>query len=987
MPVARRLMSGPWSPAWIMTILLLAGFSELQAQEERVVSSRAAAAPAPASATPQQPNAGGENAEKKDGENGEKKDGESSEGSEKKEGDDSGAPTAVKRDTATEQANPINTEVKWADDGAVQFSFHNQPWKIVLQWIADASKLSFDWQELPGDALNLTTTRSYKLEEARDLLNRHLLSRGYTMLVHGEILSVVKLGDLKASLVPRVKPEQLNDLPEHSIVKVSFNLDWLIAEEAATELQPMLTDAGRINKLSRTNRLEVIDTAGSLRDIWNILQDEQSDDGQEQLIKTFQLKHRRASDVITLLRPLVGLDNPSTGGPTTGMDPRMMQQAMQQMQKMMQQAQKNQAGGAGKKEMETRLVLNNRENMIIAQAAPDQMAIIEKAIDAIDVERNAGSSLNKSLFRLQVYRLQTIDPQTLVDLLKELGDLDPGTMLKVGKDKKTIMAWADLADHLTIKQLVERVDSSGRELEVIRLRRLEAEYVAGTIMTLMGPKEKEDNSSRYDYFGFYGYGRRNQQEESTDSFRVDADLQGNQLLVYANPVEMDEIRRLLQKLGELPDPDARDPGYRVFELNPEDDPAAIMRQLQELWRRKNKLELNVPEQKPDEKAGTDNDTAARSVRSGRSTLVGYQEDDSSQPAPEEAVSAESTESAVSPATSAEVEEFFQEAKAASEGKNPNDGAPVKISVAEDGRLIVACDDPVALAEIEDMMRFVAKPTQSFRIYTMKYQSPYWVALTLEEYFELEEDDDDGGYRGYYYYRYGPGSRDNKKSLSLSERRIPQFIWDDYTSTILVKDADARQLQTIEELIKIYDAPSPADTRSMRVQEIFRMKNARAEVVAQAIKDVFRDLLSSNDKALEKPGGEQKQQSSRGYSYFDYGGGGGDEEDDPVKFKGLLSIGIDQGSNTLIVSAQQRLMPTIKSMVEELDKAAERSSGVRILELDPSVDLGLIQDRLSKMLGPNRGAQPNQNGQQNPNGRPTPEQMQQMQQAAAAAGNG
>ena len=82
---------------------------------------------------------------------------------------------AVKREAVTEQANPINEEVRWADDREVQFSVHNQPWKVVLQRIADASKLSLDWQELLGDALNLTTTRSYGLDEVRDVLNRHLL--------------------------------------------------------------------------------------------------------------------------------------------------------------------------------------------------------------------------------------------------------------------------------------------------------------------------------------------------------------------------------------------------------------------------------------------------------------------------------------------------------------------------------------------------------------------------------------------------------------------------------------------------------------------------------------------------------------------------------------------------------------------------------------------------------------------------------------------
>lgn len=891
------------------------------------------------------------------------KDGDETE--EKKDGEKGEAAglTPVKPEAPAEAPNPINEEVKWTDDGAVQFSFRNQPWKDVLQWISDASQLTLQWQELPGDALNLTTTHSYSLEEARDLLNRLLLSRGYTILVHGEILQVFKLNELKSSLVPRVTPEQLDALPDHSIVKVSFNLDWLIAEEAAEELKPMLTDAGRISKLSRTNRLEVIDTVVSLRDIWHILNAEQSDTGQEQLVRTFHLQHRRASDVIGLLRSLLGLENPSSGGPVQGMDPRMMQQAMQQMQQMMQRAQQNNKGGTpAKKEQKTRMVLNHRENMILVQAAPDQMAIIEKAIAEIDVPSESGRSILQNMNRLKIYRLETVDPQTLVDLLQELGDLDPGTTLKVDKDKKAIVAWAGLADHLTITTLVERLDSTGREFDVIPLRRLDAEYVAGTIMTLMGPKEKEEDNSRSRYWG-WGYGRNSEKEEEESTFRVDADLQDNRLLVYANPVEMEEIHGLLQKLGELPDPNSPDAGYRVFELNPNDDAAALKRHLEQLWRRENKLEFSLPEPKPDPEPAPKDDTAFRMDASGNVTVVGFKGEDTS--AVTDAAEADDPAADQETALSDEAERFFRQ-QTRQPAQQSRERPPVRISVSEDGRLIVACDDPTALAEFEDLMQRVAKPVQSFKIFTMKYSSPYWVAMTLEEYFEMDEEDDP--LRPYWAWDYGSNNKKTDRH-SLSKRRIPQFIWDDYTSTILVRDADARQLQTIEELIKIYDAPSPADTRSMRVQQIFSLKNAKADVVAQAIKDVFRDLLSSNDKALEKPGGEEKQQSTRGYSYFI--GGDDDNDEDPVRFKGLLSIGIDRESNTLVISAQQRLMPTIQEMVDELDKAAQKSSGVRILQLDPTVDLGILQDRLSKILGTERQQRSEQgdNQSQTPDGQP------------------
>ncbi len=101
-------------------------------------------------------------------------------GKDSKEGS---APTPVTR--SAEPPTPPDAkelQVRPDKDGTVQFSFRNQPWPEILRWLAEVSNLSLDWQELPGDYLNLATQRPYTLVETRDVVNRHLLSRGFTLL-------------------------------------------------------------------------------------------------------------------------------------------------------------------------------------------------------------------------------------------------------------------------------------------------------------------------------------------------------------------------------------------------------------------------------------------------------------------------------------------------------------------------------------------------------------------------------------------------------------------------------------------------------------------------------------------------------------------------------------------------------------------------------------------------------------------------------------
>jgi hypothetical protein len=61
----------------------------------------------------------------------------------------------------------------------------------------------------------------------------------------------------------------------------------------------------------------------------------------------------------------------------------------------------------------------------------------------------------------------------------------------------------------------------------------------------------------------------------------------------------------------------------------------------------------------------------------------------------------------------------------------------------------------------------------------------------------------------------------------------------------------------------------------------------------------------------------------------------DNDDSPIRFKGLLSMGVDPISDTLVVSSTASLMETIS----ELDKAAEQSSSVQIPKLQHRVDPG------------------------------------------------
>jgi hypothetical protein len=103
---------------------------------------------------------------------------------------------------------------------------------------------------------------------------------------------------------------------------------------------------------------------------------------------------------------------------------------------------------------------------------------------------------------------------------------------------------------------------------------------------------------------------------------------------------------------------------------------------------------------------------------------------------------------------------------------------------------------------------------------------------------------------------------------------------------------------------------------------------------------------------------------------------GGEDEEPIRFKGLLSMGIDDTSNTLVVSSTGSLMDTVGELIEELDDAADSSAVVQVIKVDKSVDLGLIKQRLDELMGASKEKnQPPQPGQPVPGqpGMPVPGQ--------------
>jgi len=244
---------------------------------------------------------------------------------------------------------------------------------------------------------------------------------------------------------------------------------------------------------------------------------------------------------------------------------------LQMQQQMMKAAQAAAAAGGKKKKPaeKVHIVANVRDNEILVNAPPDKMALIEEAVLIIDKPPGTSDLRLTSVSETEVYRLTSLDPQSFLEILQELGGVSPRTRFQIDTGKRALIVSGPRADHIIIEMLVKKLDGSSRHFHVIPLRKHDADYVAGSIRFMLGAEvEKKQNTQRrsffFNEFGFGGGGRR--QESKDDTFHIDADLDYNRLLLWCNDMELGQIQNLLVELGELTDPRGNTNRRRSFKV-------------------------------------------------------------------------------------------------------------------------------------------------------------------------------------------------------------------------------------------------------------------------------------------------------------------------------------------------------------------------------------------------------------------------------------
>jgi type II secretory pathway component GspD/PulD (secretin) len=188
------------------------------------------------------------------------------------------------------------------------------------------------------------------------------------------------------------------------------------------------------------------------------------------------------------------------------------------------------------------------------------------------------------------------------------------------------------------------------------------------------------------------------------------------------------------------------------------------------------------------------------------------------------------------------------------------------------------------------------------------------------------------------------SQDQKKEPpSLGKQRKLRIIDDYWTNTLIISNASSMQLRLIEEMIGLYDKKQKPQGFDERRTVTVKIKYSRASDIAKSLKEVYADLLSSKDKEFQGREGQQASSIQRAQRYMF-----GDAEE-PIRFEGILSLGVDEVSNSLLVSAPKGVIDSVQDTISMLDQAAEPNTVVEVHEISGTISPEQLQRAVMRAM--------------------------------------
>ncbi|TWT65343.1 secretin N-terminal domain-containing protein [Allorhodopirellula solitaria] len=794
----------------------------------------------------------------------------------------------VQADTAA----PVTTELR--------FSFNGAPWRDVIEWVAEEAGLALQFGELPPGSFTYNDQGSFSPEAAINRVNLFLIPEGFALVRSGNLLSVVNLNDPRSlsqldAIAEMITPAELDSRSDQDVVKCLFRLQKFDAEEAVEELSSLqlMTDP---SVLEKTNQLLITDTVAKLRSVQKILDSFQpAAMTNGTVVKSFQLDHVSAEDVLEVARPHLGLAT----GEMIGIDVSLSSDVL------------------GKH--------------LFVTGVEDKVKVIEGLVEAIDqpdpdAEQMQADSILKS------YVVEGGNVEMVYDVLQTLLS-GKSVRLSIDETAGSIVALADAKTQREIEMTVEELKASEADFEVIPLKNIDAYYAINLLEQMLDLSPS----------GFY-----DDDDDSAENLpKIDADAGNRRLFVRAKRPQIEQIKKIISDLEASESP-AFGSNVRVLPLTTS-QAERVLQTASRFWRGENpisRIPSDVEESMPTERVPAQSEpTPSRAQQFERSSDDSpfRQSPSKSQP------HAESFTKVVKPRFSAD-----QVDRAVSLDKEP-----IQFQVTPRGLLLQSSDTEALdrfeelVRSISGPNEMTTTKPIIFYLQHIKADDALRMLTKLIDGGESAKESDAGTLvNGYLSAQssFVTGGYLSTAEGTLTLTSGSMTVVADTRLNRLIAQGSTTDISTVEDYLRIIDKQDGiTDVLTHGQSRVIELDNIRASEAADVIRQSFASRVASEEGAGGGQSDGRRSSDPRSRDRDDDRDRRREPSSRGSQTKDLaptMTVAVHEGSNSLVVTAPDSLFEEVQSLISLIDTRGEQSIEVvvpsNVLAVEAALEGMLIE---------------------------------------------
>ena len=195
------------------------------------------------------------------------------------------AEPADKADKPKSDKVPKKPDTPKTEEKLYELAMKDQPWAKVFEWYADISGLPFVGTSKPTGAFTYIPPKGkgkLSLVQITDALNEALMAKKYVLVRRTASFTVLPADEtIDVTLVPRVRLEDLDKRGKTELVLVVMTLASQNAKDLAPDVRKIMSPFGQATVLNTPNLLVLLDTAGNLRHVCQMIKDIEARDAEK----------------------------------------------------------------------------------------------------------------------------------------------------------------------------------------------------------------------------------------------------------------------------------------------------------------------------------------------------------------------------------------------------------------------------------------------------------------------------------------------------------------------------------------------------------------------------------------------------------------------------------------------------------------------------------------------------------------------------------